>query len=223
MAQLFEISQQPVLKELPPHLRALVDLLPLRQRVHRSVLERAYEKSNYARRIRKIVSEYGWDIRTERGADGANDDWYTRYSDGPIRPQRIRYEVPKDTRKAVYARDRWKCGLCGVAVDESSPVARPQCDHKIPSDRGGSSRKDNLQTLCTRCNLKKRQECASCVLSTCQGCPYAYPESFGGTFVLTLDRAAAQRIEAAALDAGVSAHALIESIVRRAYVDAGQS
>jgi 5-methylcytosine-specific restriction endonuclease McrA len=133
----------------------LVDLLPLNIPVHRRVLEERYGKSNYARRLRKIVSEYGWDIESRRQSDGANDDWYIRRSDGPVRPQRIRREVPKEKREKIYKRDGYVCRICRSTTDRDRGDLVPTCDHKIPADRGGSPAAENLQTLCTRCNLKK--------------------------------------------------------------------
>ena len=88
-------------RKLPKHLQALVDLLPLGEPVHRETIERAYGKSNYARRIRKIVSEYGWDIERYRKGDGANDDWYVRKSEGPVRKAHIRYEVAPKIRTRI--------------------------------------------------------------------------------------------------------------------------
>lgn len=181
-------------RSLPPHLQQLVDMLPLDEPVHRSVVESAYGKTNYARRIRKIVSEYGWHIERRRGSDGANDDWYIRRSDGPVRPQAIRYEVPKATRLLVYERDKWRCQMCGADVSGGQDTTLPQCDHKVPAERGGSSRIDNLQTLCTQCNLKKRQACKHCTLPSCNGCPYAYPEQYAAIEVVPLSPVAAERL-----------------------------
>jgi hypothetical protein len=92
---------------LPKHLQKLVDMLPLGEAVHRSKIEAEYGRSNYARRIRKIVAEYGWEIERYRGNQGANDDWYVRRSDGPVRPARIRREVAPKVRRIIYDRDEW--------------------------------------------------------------------------------------------------------------------
>jgi hypothetical protein len=103
-------------KALPVHLQKLIDLLPLNERVHQDTIFRAYGKSNYARRIRKIQSEYGWQIDRVRGKKGANDDYYIRRSQGPVRTQQIRREVPPKQRDVVYERDLWRCQICQVSV-----------------------------------------------------------------------------------------------------------
>ena len=180
--------------KLPQHLQKLVDLLPLGEKVHRATIEASYGKSNYARRIRKIVAEYGWDIERFRGSAGANDDWYIRRSEGPVRIARIRREVAPPVRQIVYARDNWVCQMCGVEVSTAQTLTRAQCDHKVPAERGGSSAPNNLQTLCLQCNLKKRQACGHCDLPTCANCPYAFPEQFVETLILKLSPESAQKL-----------------------------
>ncbi len=197
-------GENPAQSSLPPHLQQLVDILPLNQPVHQSVVFEKYgRKPEYARRIRKIVSEYGWDIQRQRGTKGANDDYYIRRSEGPVRPRRIRYEVNPERRKKIYERDGWKCAMCGADVGADQILTLPQCDHKIPSDRLGSSADENLQTLCTRCNLKKRQACGLCALPSCVGCPYAFPEDFAESLTIQLTETAAEKLLQAARREGV--------------------
>ncbi|MFI5494397.1 HNH endonuclease [Actinoplanes sp. NPDC051859] len=201
------------IRPLPGHLQELVDLLPLGVAIHRSQIEAAYRRSNYARRIRKIVSEYGWDIERRRGSNGANDDWYVRRSDGPIRPQQIRYEVPRAVRLKVYERDRWVCALCHGSVDVDRAADKPQCDHKVPAERGGGSDLANLQTLCVRCNLKKRQSCKTCTLTECRGCPLAFPEEHHDFFVVQLSAKAAGMVRDRSNQTGVAPEAFIARVL----------
>lgn len=200
---------------LPSHLQKLVDLLPLNTRVHRAEIEKAYGKSNYARRIRKIVSEYGWDIERFRGRDGPNDDWYIRKSEGPVRSARVRREVAPKVRVIVYERDGWSCQMCGVDVDTAQTLTRAQCDHKIPADRGGSSDENNLQTLCLQCNLKKRQACRHCDLPNCKGCPYAFPEQYSEVLVLRLSHDASLKLTEASDEAGIPPSEYVRRLIDR--------
>ncbi|ADP85114.1 HNH endonuclease [Pseudofrankia inefficax] len=212
--ELFPIPEplvRPVIA-LPPHLKELIDLLPLNTPVHRRDLEAKYGRSNYARRIRKIISEYGWEIESRRQSEGANDDWYIRRSDGPVRPQRIRREVPRRSRETVYRRDDWICQICRMKTDPERGSLVPQCDHKIPADRGGDSDEENLQTLCTRCNLKKRQACGGCALASCADCPFAYPEKFDDVLILHLDREHLKRIMTTAYARNVTASAVVSDL-----------
>lgn len=84
--------------------------------------------------------------------------------------------------------------MCGADVGEDQSLTRLQCDHKVPANRGGPSGTSNLQTLCTQCNLKKRQACGLCILPTCESCPYAFPERFAQTHVVLLPKASADRL-----------------------------
>ncbi|MGL6340322.1 MAG: HNH endonuclease [Waterburya sp.] len=59
--------------------------------------------------------------------------------------------IPKAIRVDVLRRDNYRCVFCGV----SAKKAELQIDHIIPFSQGGSNTMDNLQTLCSDCNLGK--------------------------------------------------------------------
>jgi len=200
---------------LPAHLQKLIDLLPLNQRVHQSVIFEAYgRKPEYARRIRKIVSEYGWDIERVRGKNGANDDYYIRRSEQSVRPWRIRDEVKPKKRQQIYERDGFRCAMCGADVSDRQLLTLPQCDHKVPAERGGASVDANLQTLCTRCNLKKRQACKHCTLKSCQDCPYAFPENFDHQLILYLSEDAKRRLDRLVEQFGMPPAVIVERLLQ---------
>ena len=58
----------------------------------------------------------------------------------------------------VYVRDRWKCGICGNAVDKEvtwpDPLS-PSLDHVIPLARGGHHTYANTQLAHLVCNIRK--------------------------------------------------------------------
>jgi 5-methylcytosine-specific restriction endonuclease McrA len=51
------------------------------------------------------------------------------------------------TRRAVFARDDWKCQYCGRAAEN--------VDHVIPKSKGGPHAWDNVVAACRRCNSRK--------------------------------------------------------------------
>ncbi|MGH3664334.1 MAG: HNH endonuclease [Micromonosporaceae bacterium] len=51
------------------------------------------------------------------------------------------------TRRAVFARDRWRCGYCGGPAET--------IDHVMPRSRGGEHIWENVVAACGRCNQAK--------------------------------------------------------------------
>lgn len=72
---------------------------------------------------------------------------------------RSRY-IPKHVKEAVRRRDRDVCQDCGKMSEYM------EFDHITPFSKGAPSTIDNLQLLCRKCNLKKRnkspRECSDC-------------------------------------------------------------
>ena len=55
----------------------------------------------------------------------------------------------KISRRALFARDGWRCVYCGTAA------GRLTLDHVVPRSRGGDSVWENVVTSCAPCNLRK--------------------------------------------------------------------
>lgn len=53
------------------------------------------------------------------------------------------------SRRALFARDGWKCVYCGTSA------GRLTLDHVVPRSRGGDSVWENVVTACAPCNLRK--------------------------------------------------------------------
>src|SRR5207247_4015080 len=54
----------------------------------------------------------------------------------------------KSSRRALFARDGWRCVYCGTSG------GRLTLDHVIPRSRGGESIWENVVTSCAPCNLR---------------------------------------------------------------------
>ncbi|HBE18501.1 MAG TPA: HNH endonuclease [Cyanobacteria bacterium UBA11149] len=63
-----------------------------------------------------------------------------------------RIPIPTAVRNYVLERDRNRCQSCGKTKLETAL----HIDHIIPLALGGQNDISNLQTLCRRCNLKKK-------------------------------------------------------------------
>ena len=57
-------------------------------------------------------------------------------------------------RYQVLKRDNFKCCACG-ASPAKDPSVELHIDHIIPWSKGGETKLENLQTLCSRCNIGK--------------------------------------------------------------------
>lgn len=105
--------------------------------MHRASLAECYEYRKEARRLASL--EAG---RKHRHNIGNARVW-----------------LPRETRIAVFQRDRYKCQLCGACVNSYRGGKRLKfvVDHIIPLSRGGHpTALDNLQVLCYDCNDSKR-------------------------------------------------------------------
>ena len=79
-------------------------------------------------------------------------------TDTYVRPHVIRLvqyvRVPraiqrKISRRALFARDGWRCVYCGTSS------GRLTLDHVVPRSKGGESIWENVVTACAPCNLRK--------------------------------------------------------------------
>jgi 5-methylcytosine-specific restriction endonuclease McrA len=55
----------------------------------------------------------------------------------------------KISRRALFARDGWRCVYCGTSN------GRLTLDHVVPRSKGGESIWENVVTACAPCNLRK--------------------------------------------------------------------
>ena len=63
-------------------------------------------------------------------------------------------KISDKLRYQVLKRDNFKCCACGASPAKDSSIEL-HIDHIIPYSKGGETSIDNLQTLCSKCNLGK--------------------------------------------------------------------
>ena len=72
--------------------------------------------------------------------------------------ERPRHKTSRDVnyrlRFKVMHRDNFKCCICGNSPAKDSAIEL-HVDHIIPWSKGGETVMENLQTLCSKCNLGK--------------------------------------------------------------------
>ncbi|MFX1478488.1 MAG: HNH endonuclease [Promethearchaeota archaeon] len=59
--------------------------------------------------------------------------------------------IPAEVKREVWKRDKGRCVNCGGKEDV-------EYDHIIPFSKGGSNTATNIQILCKRCNLEKKDQ-----------------------------------------------------------------
>ncbi len=64
-----------------------------------------------------------------------------------------RSEISLKFRFEIFKNSHYKCQICGASAKEEG--VRLEVDHKIPLSKGGSNDRDNLWTLCFKCNRGK--------------------------------------------------------------------
>lgn len=72
--------------------------------------------------------------------------------------ERPRHKTSRDVndglRYKVFRRDNFRCCICGNSPAKDSAIEL-HADHIIPWSKGGETVMENLQTLCSKCNLGK--------------------------------------------------------------------
>jgi len=66
--------------------------------------------------------------------------------------KRKRTHIPRGMRHEVFKRDNYTCVECGATKSNGATL---HVDHIIPVSKNGTDELDNLQTLCSDCNLNK--------------------------------------------------------------------
>lgn len=66
---------------------------------------------------------------------------------------KLRLELLNESARYVETEDKYipSCKFCGITACESSM----HIDHIIPVSKGGKTEKENLQVLCSQCNIQK--------------------------------------------------------------------
>lgn len=120
----------------------------------------AQNKTEWARRVRELRTEFGWPVATKAtGRPDLDVGVYILQADRQS-PEHDR-TIPDDVRRKVLRRDGYKCKECGWSHDEwnSSDPRHLELHHIRHHARGGQNVEGNLKTLCTVCHDKlHRQE-----------------------------------------------------------------
>ena len=118
------------------------------------VLNASYEPLNVTtvRRAHVLVFKGKAEVieELERGLHSASDTYAWPHVIRLVQYVRVPRSVQrKISRRALFARDGWRCMYCGTTG------GRLTLDHVVPRSRGGESSWENVVTSCAPCNLRK--------------------------------------------------------------------
>lgn len=111
--------------------------------------------SEWARRVRELRTEEGYQILTHNDRSDLKPGRYLLLDDKPI-PAFAR-DISKETRAFVLDRNGFTCQMCGAVAGEPHPydpmrTTRLHIGHIIDKSQGGSDEPSNLRAICSICN-----------------------------------------------------------------------
>ncbi|MDP1989984.1 MAG: HNH endonuclease signature motif containing protein [Syntrophales bacterium] len=115
----------------------------------------AGDKTEWARRVRELRTEFGWPIVTKStGRPDLDIGVYMLQADRQS-PEHDR-NILDDIRGAVLRRDAYKCQECKWTHDEWNPSdpRHLELHHIKYHAKGGTNIEENLKTICTVCHDK---------------------------------------------------------------------
>ena len=111
--------------------------------------------SEWARRVRELRDEEGYQILTHNDRSSLKPGEYLLETDIPV-PAFSR-DVSKETRAFVLDRNGFTCQMCGAVAGEphqydNSKKTRLHIGHVIDKSIGGTDNPSNLRAICSVCN-----------------------------------------------------------------------
>ena len=129
---------------------------------HEELREVARPASEWARRIRELRDEEGWQIRTKTDDANLRPGEYL-LAEPPPPPGTYKFARPISSRlrAQVLERNGYTCQMCGAGAgdeDQHRPGRRVllHVGHIIDRSHGGSDEMSNLRALCSTCNQGAR-------------------------------------------------------------------
>lgn len=122
---------------------------------HSEIMEASGGVAEWARRVRELRDEEGYQILTHRDRAGLKPGQYLLET--PKRRPAFARTISKETRAFVLERNGYTCQMCGLAAGDTDPftaskTVRLTMGHVIDKSKGGEDIPSNLRAVCTNCN-----------------------------------------------------------------------
>lgn len=121
----------------------------------RELQEAAGWKAEWARRIRELRDEQGYQILSHKDRADLKPGQY--YVATAKRLPAFQRAISKETRAVVLERNGYTCQMCGLAAGDPDPfhpqrTIRLTMGHIKDKSKGGDDSPGNLRAVCTNCN-----------------------------------------------------------------------
>lgn len=121
----------------------------------REIQEIAGYKAEWARRVRELRNEEGYQILSNKDRANLKPGQYLIETDKRV-PSFSR-AISKETRAFVLERNGYTCQMCGCGAGDQDPFnparkVRLTMGHIVDKSKGGADTPQNLRAVCTNCN-----------------------------------------------------------------------
>jgi len=121
----------------------------------RKIQEASGGASEWARRVRELRNEDGYQILSHKDRANLKPNEYLLHS--LKRLPAFARGISKETRAFVFERNGYTCQMCGVAAGDKDPLnasrtVRLTMGHILDKSKGGEDTPNNLRAVCTNCN-----------------------------------------------------------------------
>ncbi len=111
--------------------------------------------SEWARRVRELRNEHGYQILTHNDRADLKPGEYILQS--PVPSPAFERAISKELRALVLDRNGFTCQMCGAGAGEPHPTdpsrtTRLHIGHIVDKSMGGTDEYSNLRALCSVCN-----------------------------------------------------------------------
>lgn len=111
--------------------------------------------SEWARRVRELRNEEGYQILTHKDRADLKPNQYLMET--TKRRPAFKRDISKETRAQVLERNGYTCQMCGCAAGDPDPLGstrtvRLTMGHIVDKSKGGDDSPRNLRAVCTNCN-----------------------------------------------------------------------
>ncbi len=115
----------------------------------------AGDQSEWARRVRELRTEEGYQILTHNDRSNLKPGQYLLEESKP--EPAFERAISKETRAMVLDRNGFTCQMCGAAAGDPHPYdptrkTRLHIGHITDKSKGGSDELSNLRAVCSICN-----------------------------------------------------------------------